>query len=56
MDKRTELKQIAEAGIKFNSSLQNLYQNGNESIGWPSDDEKSLGRNNTISSLSSGGE
>jgi hypothetical protein len=33
--KELELKQIAEAAIKFNSSLQKLYQNGNESIGWP---------------------
>ena len=55
----SELKQIAEelAGIKFNSCLLNLYHNGNEDMGWHSDDEKSLGKdNNTIASLSFGAE
>ena len=54
----SELKQIVEehAGIKFNSCLLNLYHNGNEGIGWHSDDEKSLGKNNTIASLSFGAE
>src|SRR5215207_7476679 len=44
------LKQIVEelAGAKFNSCLLNLYHNGNEGMGWHSDDEKSLGTNNTI--------
>jgi alkylated DNA repair dioxygenase AlkB len=54
----SELKQIVEeyAGIKFNSCLLNLYHNGNEGMGWHSDDEKSLGKNNTIASLSLGAE
>ena len=54
----SELKQIVEkhAGIKFNSCLLNLYHNGNEGMGWHSDDEKSLGKNNTIASLSFGAE
>jgi alkylated DNA repair dioxygenase AlkB len=54
----SELKQIAEehAGIKFNSCLLNLYHNGNEGMGWHSDDEKPLGKNNTIASLSFGAE
>ncbi|MGB8036211.1 MAG: alpha-ketoglutarate-dependent dioxygenase AlkB, partial [Nitrososphaeraceae archaeon] len=53
-----ELKQILEelAGMKFNSCLLNLYQNGNEAMGWHSDDEKPLGKNNTIASLSFGAE
>jgi alkylated DNA repair dioxygenase AlkB len=53
-----ELKQIAEkyAGTKFNSCLLNLYHNGNEGMGWHSDDEKPLGKNNTIASLSFGAE
>jgi alkylated DNA repair dioxygenase AlkB len=55
-----ELKQIVEelaaGGIKFNSCLLNLYHNGNEGMGWHSDDEKSLGKNNTIASLSFGAE
>ena len=55
----SELKQIVEeyAGTKFNSCLLNLYHNGNEGMGWHSDDEKSLGKNNnTIASLSFGAE
>jgi alkylated DNA repair dioxygenase AlkB len=52
------LKQIAEelAGTKFNSCLLNLYHNGDEGMGWHSDDEESLGKNNTIASLSLGAE
>jgi alkylated DNA repair dioxygenase AlkB len=54
----SELKQIVEkyTGIKFNSCLLNLYHNGNEGMGWHSDDEKPLGKNNTIASLSFGAE
>ena len=52
------LKQIVEevAGAKFNSCLLNLYHNGDEGMGWHSDDEESLGKNNTIASLSLGAE
>jgi alkylated DNA repair dioxygenase AlkB len=54
----SELKQIVEelAVIKFNSCLLNLYHNGNEGMGWHSDDEKPLGKKNTIASLSFGAE
>jgi alkylated DNA repair dioxygenase AlkB len=50
------LKRMAEgiAGTTFNSCLLNLYHNGEESLGWHSDDEKPLGKNNTIASLSLG--
>ena len=53
-----ELKQIVEkyAETKFNSCLLNLYHNGNEGMGWHSDDEKPIGKNNTIASLSFGAE
>jgi alkylated DNA repair dioxygenase AlkB len=53
-----EIKQMVEkyAGTKFNSCLLNLYHNGNEGMGWHSDDEKPLGKNNTIASLSFGAE
>jgi alkylated DNA repair dioxygenase AlkB len=53
-----ELKQIVEefAGTTFNSCLLNLYHNGEEGMGWHSDDEESLGKNNTIASLSLGAE
>src|SRR5918996_3180142 len=52
------LKQMVEefAGVKFNSYLLNLYHNGDEGMGWHSDDEESLGKNNTIASLSLGAE
>jgi alkylated DNA repair dioxygenase AlkB len=56
----SQLKQIveelAETKFKFNSCLLNLYHNGDEGMGWHSDDEKSLGKNNTIASLSFGAE
>jgi alkylated DNA repair dioxygenase AlkB len=51
----SELKQTVEehAATKFNFCLLNLYHNGNEGMGWHSDDEKTLGKsNNTIASLS----
>src|ERR687887_2500475 len=53
-----ELKQMVEkySETKFNSCLLNLYHNGSEGMGWHSDDEKPLGKNNTIASLSFGAE
>lgn len=53
-----ELKRIVEAlaGTTFNSCLLNLYHNGDEGMGWHSDDEESLGKNNTIASMSLGAE
>lgn len=52
------LKQIVEkiTGTKFNSCLLNLYHDGEEGMSWHSDDEKSLGKNTTIASLSFGAE
>ncbi len=54
----SELKQIVEehTETRFNSCLLNLYHDGNEGMGWHSDDEKPLGKNNTIASLSFGAE
>lgn len=40
----------------FNSCLLNLYHDGNEGMAWHSDDEKSLGKDTTIASLSFGAE
>ena len=53
-----KLKQLAEriTGAKFNSCLLNLYHDGDEGMAWHSDDEKSLGKNTTIASLSFGAE
>jgi alkylated DNA repair dioxygenase AlkB len=39
---------------QFNSCLLNLYHNGNEGMTWHSDDEKSMGKNTVIASLSFG--
>jgi alkylated DNA repair dioxygenase AlkB len=52
------LKYIVEklTGTRFNSCLLNLYHDGNEGVAWHSDDEKSLGKNTTIASLSLGAE
>ena len=52
------LKAIVEklAGTAFNSCLLNLYHNGNEGMAWHSDDERSLGKNSTIASVSLGAE
>lgn len=53
-----DLKIVTEkiTGARFNSCLLNLYHDGNEAMGWHSDDEKSLGRNSIIASLSLGAE
>ena len=41
-------------GIRFNSALLNLYRHGNDSMGWHRDNEKELGPNPVIASLSLG--
>ena len=41
---------------KFNSVLLNLYRDGQDSNGWHSDNEKQLGTNPTIASISIGQE
>jgi len=53
-----QLKKFVEikTGISFNSCLLNLYHSGDEGVGWHSDDEKSLGLNTIIASLSLGAE
>lgn len=57
-DELAALKAIVErlTAIRFNSCLLNLYHDGNEGMAWHSDDEKSLGRNSTIASVSLGAE
>lgn len=54
----TELKELTEklTGARFNSCLLNLYHNGGEGMSWHSDDEKSLGKDTAIASLSFGAE
>ena len=56
------LKSLVEAAAgeylgnnpQFNSVLLNLYRDGQDSMGWHSDDEPELGRNPVIASLSLG--
>lgn len=51
-----ELKASAEtlARATFNSVLANLYRDGRDSMGWHADDERPLGREPVIASLSFG--
>jgi alkylated DNA repair dioxygenase AlkB len=44
----------AAAGEQFNSVLANLYRDGNDTMGWHSDDEAELGAQPIIASLSLG--
>ena len=45
-----------ELKIDFNSVLANYYRDGKDSMGWHSDDEKELGPDPTIASISFGSE
>ena len=45
----------AQVGAPLNAVLLNLYRDGQDSMGWHSDDEAVLGRNPLIASLSLGG-
>lgn len=48
-------KRIADyCNIAFNSVLINYYRNGNDSVAWHSDDERELGHDPRIASLSLG--
>lgn len=49
---RKRVEDIAK--IKFSSVLLNYYRDGNDSMGWHSDDEKELGKNPVIGSVSFG--
>ena len=59
MDKRTtrnkkEIEKVSKT--VFNSVLINYYRNGNDRVAWHSDDEKELGKNPVIGSISLGAE
>ncbi len=57
-DELLNLKALVEEITKesYNSCLLNLYHNGDEGMGWHSDNEKSIVRNSAIASLSFGAE
>lgn len=50
---RNKIKQVCPTD--FTTVLLNLYRDGNDSNGWHADDEKELGDNPVIASLSFGG-
>jgi len=52
------IKQAIEpvAGVSFNSVLINYYRDGKDRVAWHSDDEKELGQNPIIGSVSLGAE
>ncbi len=52
LEVRNQLAETIE--MPFNSVLLNLYRNGNDSMGWHSDDELELGLNPVIASISLG--
>lgn len=51
-----DIKQAAEqqCGYRFNTALLNYYRDGNDSMGWHSDDETELGGSPVIASVSFG--
>lgn len=55
-EKLLEIKDIVEAHTnqKFNSALLNHYRDGNDSVGWHRDNEKTLGPAPVIASVSFG--
>lgn len=55
-DELLQIKSKAEilAGTSFNSVLLNFYRDGNDSMGWHSDDEPELGRDPIIASVNFG--
>ena len=56
IDTLFEIKNITESVTKesYNACLLNLYHNGEESMGWHSDNEKEIIANSSIASLSLG--
>lgn len=51
---KNKIETVCEA--RFTTCLLNLYRNGQDSNGWHADDEKELGQNPVIASISFGGE
>ena len=53
-----EIKHLVEkiSNTTFNSCLLNLYHNGDEGVSWHADNEKALGKNTVIASVSFGAE
>jgi alkylated DNA repair dioxygenase AlkB len=58
IDELLDIKKVVEpiAGTRFNSVLINFYRDGQDRVAWHSDDEKELGQNPVIGSVSLGAE
>lgn len=54
--KRLNILVEEKTGYEFNSVLLNLYRNGEDKVSWHADDEKSLGNEINIASISIGAE
>lgn len=54
LDIKNKIEEVT--GEKFTTCLANLYRTGKDSMGWHADDEKELGQNPVIASLSLGQE
>ncbi len=54
LDLKTKISSLTP--VEFTSCLLNLYRDGKDSNGWHSDDEKELGKNPVIASVSLGQE
>jgi alkylated DNA repair dioxygenase AlkB len=52
LDIKKRIEKILQ--LQFTSALLNLYRDGNDSLGWHRDNEKELGINPTIASISFG--
>jgi alkylated DNA repair dioxygenase AlkB len=52
--KSVKSKVEQQCDYSFNSALLNFYRDGNDSVGWHSDDEMALGKEPVIASLSLG--
>jgi alkylated DNA repair dioxygenase AlkB len=52
------IKQVVEniSGVTYNSCLLNLYEDGSQGMGWHHDDEKGLGKDANIASVTFGAE
>lgn len=53
--KDLQIKLLNLTQLNFTHCLANLYRSGNDSMGWHSDDERELGKDPVIASLSFGG-
>lgn len=54
LELKEDIESLLNTSPKFNSVLLNLYRDGNDKVGWHADNEKELGNNPVIASVSLG--